>query len=43
MKTQIDHQQKDNLIVCGDMPVVGITTCHRHFFALQILGISNYD
>ena len=31
MNTKISHQQKEYLIVCGDLPVVGVSPYFRHF------------
>lgn len=31
MNTKINHQKKEYLIVCGDLPVVGVSPYNRHF------------
>ena len=32
MNTVINHQLKEHLIVCGDLPVVGASPYFRHFY-----------
>ena len=36
MNTQITYQQQRIIIVCGDLPVVGITSCLRHFYSYKV-------
>jgi len=33
MNTLFNHQQRQPLIVCGDLPVAGISPCFRRFYS----------
>jgi len=33
MNTLFNHQQRQPLIVCGDLPVAGISPCLRHLYS----------